>query len=211
VACGAIDPEVAWTPAPEDGVINEGGDGHALSLWDLPSVPALPLAASPPLEEDPGHLKALGETVHLALEWLTSLPLSARDDKAVTRVVTQASERCKLPVSEQARALQQVRTILFEPALQAWLDPAQLAWAGNEVPLQHQWQVLRLDRLVATEVNGRRRWWVIDYKLGHRPQSQEAYQHQLRRYVDAIQALQPGDEVGAAFITGQGEWVPLET
>lgn len=210
VACGAIDPEVAWMPAPQDGVITEGDDGDAPGLWDLPSVPALPTLAIPPMEDDPGHLKALGETVHLALEWLTSLPLSARDDRAATRVVTQASERCKLPVSEQARALQQVRTILFEPALQAWLDPSQLIWAGNEVPLQHQGQVLRLDRLVATEVHGRRQWWVIDYKLGHRPQSQEAYQQQLRRYVNAVQVLQPGDEVCAAFITGQGEWVPLE-
>jgi hypothetical protein len=35
-----------------------------------------------------------------------------------------------------------------------------------------------------------------------------AYREQLRHYMAAVQALQPGDEVRGAFITGQGVVVP---
>ncbi len=96
------------------------------------------------------------------------------------------------------------------PPTQPWLDPARLAWAGNEVALHDQGQVLRIDRLVAVYTDAGRQWWVLDYKLQHRPQALEAYRAQMSRYVAAVSALQAGEPVRAAFITGAGEWVPLE-
>ena len=71
-------------------------------------------------------------------------------------------------------------------------------------------QVLRIDRLVAVNTDAGRQWWVLDYKLQHRPQALEAYRAQMSRYVAAVSALQAGEPVRAAFITGAGEWVPLE-
>lgn len=126
------------------------------------------------------------------------------------RAVLNAAKALKLSAEHHPTALHLAGTILRAPALQAWLDPDQLAWAGNEVALQDQGQVLRLDRLVAIDGASGREWWVLDYKLQHRPQALAAYRAQMQRYVAAVSALQPGEVVRAAFITGAGEWVPLE-
>ncbi|MFN3616746.1 MAG: UvrD-helicase domain-containing protein [Aquabacterium sp.] len=215
VHSGAIQPDVVWEP---DVSVTEahGGTGKAVQaetlVWsDLPDVPRRPaLRATMADEGDEGHLKALGETVHRALEWLTTLPVSARREAVVSQAVQQAAQACGLPQALRAQARAQVGRVLHAPALQPWLDPSQCLWAGNEVALYHQGELLRLDRLVAKAQDGARQWWVIDYKLGHRPQAQETYRQQLRRYVAAVSALQPGELVRAAFITGQGEWVPWE-
>ena len=57
---------------------------------------------------------------------------------------------------------------------------------------------------------GRRVWWVLDYKLRHRPQQLAAYGEQMHRYREAVRRAQPGDEVRCAFVTGAGEVVELE-
>jgi ATP-dependent helicase/nuclease subunit A len=71
-------------------------------------------------------------------------------------------------------------------------------------------QPLRIDRLVALDEGGRRVWWVLDYKLAHKPQAQQAYHEQMQRYRDAVQALQPGEPVRCALIAGTGEVVELD-
>ena len=65
--------------------------------------------------------------------------------------------------------------------------------------------MLRIDRLVALAEAGGRAWWVLDYKLQHAPEALPAYREQMARYRRAVQALQPGEPVHAAFITGAGE------
>jgi ATP-dependent helicase/nuclease subunit A len=111
------------------------------------------------------------------------------------------------PATWAERAEPLVRKILDSSELSAWLDPAQLAWSGNEVGLVHHGKTLRLDRLVALDSAAGRQWWVLDYKLQHRPQDLPAYQAQMRQYVEAVSALQPGEVVRAAFITGEGRLV----
>ncbi len=64
--------------------------------------------------------------------------------------------------------------------------------------------VLRIDRLVELEEEGRRTWWVLDYKLRHTPQALDGYRAQLLRYRRAVQAAEPGAEIRCAFITGEG-------
>jgi ATP-dependent helicase/nuclease subunit A len=61
----------------------------------------------------------------------------------------------------------------------------------------------------AEEGDGRA-WWVLDYKLQHRPEALTAYREQLVRYRDAVQQLQPGELVRSAFITGAGGLVELD-
>jgi ATP-dependent helicase/nuclease subunit A len=149
--------------------------------------------------------------VHRVLEWLTVLPMAQRSDQRVERAVQAAARELQLDASAHPDATRLASVILHAPALQPWLDPAQIAWAGNEVTLNDdQGQVLRIDRLVAKDTPTGRQWWVLDYKLQHRPQALATYQQQMARYVAAVAALQPGEQVLAAFITGAGEWLPVQ-
>jgi ATP-dependent helicase/nuclease subunit A len=86
----------------------------------------------------------------------------------------------------------------------AW-DSASVDWQANEVPLHHEGDLLRLDRLVRRTGSGE--WWVLDYKAAARPQQQAELIDQLRRYRLAVQAACPGAPVQAAFLTGQGKLV----
>ena len=144
--------------------------------------------------------------VHRALEVLTVLPRPARSDGLVQQAVWAALRQVGLPLAHQAAAEERTRAVLFHPALQPWLDPDQLLWAGNEVALSHAGQTLRLDRLVARATPQGREWWVIDYKLNAQPDTLPAYRQQLRRYVTAVGGLQPGEVVRGAFISGDGQW-----
>jgi len=78
------------------------------------------------------------------------------------------------------------------------------------VALDHEGQLLRIDRLVAIDTPEGRHWWVLDYKLGHRPQHSQTYQVQMARYVAAVSALQPGERVSAALVSGEGAFLPLD-
>jgi ATP-dependent helicase/nuclease subunit A len=86
----------------------------------------------------------------------------------------------------------------------AW-DLAALDWHGNEVPLHHEGELLRLDRLVRRAGTGE--WWVLDYKAAARPEQQDELIGQLRRYRAAVQAACPDAPVQAAFLTGRGRLV----
>jgi ATP-dependent helicase/nuclease subunit A len=77
------------------------------------------------------------------------------------------------------------------------------------VPVTDGGEALRIDRLVALREGEGCAWWVLDYKLQHAPEALPAYREQLLRYRRAVQALQPGDAVHCAFITGAGDVVEL--
>jgi ATP-dependent helicase/nuclease subunit A len=152
--------------------------------------------------------RVLGQVVHRALELLTTLPSSEREPARVAQAVHASAQALALPASHHQAALDRVTVILAQPHLQAWLDPDVALWAGNEVSLSHEGDVLRIDRLVAVTSPRGRAWWVIDYKLGDQPLATADYHSQMARYVAAVRCLQPGDEVHGAFITGSGQWVP---
>jgi len=166
--------------------------------------------AAPDSDAADTHSRLLGQAVHRALEVLTLQPASARSGDVVRLAVLSAMRGVGLPASHLGEVEARTRAILFAPDLQAWLDPAQLLWAGNEVALSHEGQTLRLDRLVARQTEGGREWWVIDYKLNAQPDALLPYRQQLRRYVAAVSRLQPGEPVKAAFISGQGQWLPMD-
>lgn len=215
---GAMDPQQVWQPEDQRPVPAPANEDQAHTTWlALPALQPRPdTAADTNLESLTGIAPSsvqqlLGQVVHRVLEWLTPLPVAQRTAQRIERAASSAAKALQLGAEHHGAALHLAGVILHSPALQAWLDPAQLAWAGNEVALLDQGQLLRIDRLVAVKTpEGGRQWWVLDYKLQHRPQALEVYRAQLRRYVAAVQALQPGEAVRAAFITGAGEWVPLE-
>ena len=88
----------------------------------------------------------------------------------------------------------------------AW-DAQAVDWAGNEVELHHEGELLRLDRLVRHRDGA---WWVLDYKSAAQPEQDEDLLGQLRRYRRAVQAAHPGATVLAAFLTGQGRLVAVD-
>jgi len=212
-ASEAVQASPRWAPDATDAA----GMHDALSAVEAWRLPAPPLAAvragvasdAQAADAARSDVQRLGEAVHRALEWLTRLPPAQRQDERVDRAVRHALAAVALDASWHPLARQQVSAMLDSPGAGALLTPDGVLWAGNEVPVQHEGQVLRIDRLVAVAQGGTRRWWVIDYKLGHRPQAEAQYQRQMQRYVAAVQALQPDEPVGAAFLTGQGEWVPV--
>jgi ATP-dependent helicase/nuclease subunit A len=208
VNSGAIDPQqMLWQPQAPATPVSTGSEA--------PTLPVLPTLTIPRATPDPASNaqdsieQLLGQVVHRVLEWMTALDTTQRDRDRLQKAVQAAAREMQLPGEALASALELATRILSAPGLQPWLDPRAVAWAGNEVALQHQGQLLRIDRLVAQDTAEGRHWWVLDYKLAHRPQELVVYRQQLARYVDAVSALQPQDRVGAAFITSAGEWVEL--
>jgi ATP-dependent helicase/nuclease subunit A len=171
----------------------------------VPVLPALHTAlAAPGGTNEPTRderTARLGTAVHRVLEW------GGADLAAASRA---AAREAGLPAHE-APAVQAIASrVVASPACARFFTGPQIRWAGNEVPLAWQGSLLRIDRLVAlADGPGAATWWVLDYKLSHDPRGQPALREQLARYVAAVQALQPGERVRGAFITGSGEAVEL--
>jgi len=187
----------AWSPA-------AGAAGPAEAPVELPVVPLLQRPAVTPPAGEPTRderTARLGRAVHRVLEWSPC---------ALPPASAAAAREVGLPAAEAATVQALAARVLTSPDCQPFFTGPQIRWAGNEVPLAWQGESLRLDRLVAlAEPGGGTTWWVLDYKLNHDPRGQPALQAQLQRYVDAVQALQPGEAVQGAFITGAGALVAL--
>jgi len=190
-------------------------------------VPVLPLlrpdAVQPPTDqltsvelrprlsdaEDPAAAR-LGQAVHRVLEW-AGRPGATLASADWPRACAAAAAAFGLDAGAAARVLGPVRAVLGSAACAPFFGGPQLRWAGAEVPVSADGQTLRVDRLVAVQQgDGSVHWWVLDYKLQHRPAEVGAYREQLLSYVAAVQALQPADRVTGAFITGRGELVTLD-
>jgi len=206
---GAVNADAPWTLS--DTCMGDDADVHTqtVSLKELPALVPAPIRST--LVAEPQSLvQVLGQVVHKALEWLTPMPANQRHAAAVHRAVKQAALQLALPAESLDAALALVQTVLSSEAAAPWLSPEGHVWAGNEVTLYHEGQSLRLDRLVVRQIGDQQEWWVLDYKLNHQPQELAQYISQMQTYVRAVQAKQPAGIVKAAFITGSGQWVPLE-
>jgi ATP-dependent helicase/nuclease subunit A len=206
---GAVNADAPWTLSGT--CMGENADVHTqtVSLKELPALVPAPIRST--LVAEPQSLvQVLGQVVHKALEWLTPMPAHQRHAAAVHRAVKQAALQLALPAESLDAALALVQTVLSSEAAAPWLSPEGHVWAGNEVALYHEGQSLRLDRLVVRQIGDQQEWWVLDYKLNHQPQELAQYISQMQTYVRAVQAKQPAGIVKAAFITGSGQWVPLE-
>jgi ATP-dependent helicase/nuclease subunit A len=148
----------------------------------------------------------LGRAVHRLLEWCAS----AGDVQiAVDAAAPAAVAAHGLPPSAAALAAAHARAVLLSAQAAPFFGGAGLRWAGNEVTLADDHGLLRIDRLVCRETASGVEWWVLDYKLAPAPQDDPALRAQLARYRAAVQALQPGERVRAAFVTGVGEVVEV--
>lgn len=207
---GAVNADAPWALTATTALSDEAQDqAQAVSLKAL--LPLVPVTTRQmPAVEPQSLVQVLGQVVHKALEWLTPVSPHQRHAQVVHRAVKQAALQLTLPPESLDAALALVQTVLSSAEAAPWLSPEGHAWAGNEVTLYHEGQTLRLDRLVVKQVGNQQEWWVLDYKLNHQPQELAQYISQMQTYVRAVQAKQPADIVKAAFITGSGQWIPLE-
>ncbi len=189
--------EALATPWQPD--VPAGTDSHQ-ALVRVPQLPlrarVVPLAPAP--EAAASASAALGQALHRWLEWAVRNPAA---DRAVLAHAAAAEQG-----GVSADAIETIgNRILASPACQRLFDPAQLAWAGSEVPVADAaGQPRRIDRLVRLHDGV---WWVLDYKLTGQPAADPALCAQLEAYRLAVSALAEGAPVRAAFVTGAGELV----
>jgi ATP-dependent helicase/nuclease subunit A len=158
-----------------------------------------------PTEGDSAAMQRLGRAVHRFLEWATPGVRSA-----AVQVPEQLAENA---AREFGASAEQVLTIgsaiLTSPESAPFFDRTALRWSGNEVPVSLNAQLLRIDRLCQFDAAHGGAWWVLDYKLAHRPEQLEPYREQLLRYREAVTRLEPGAVVRCAFLTGQGRLIEI--
>lgn len=168
---------------------------ETLPAWRAPALPA------PPADPDT-PARRLGRAVHRALEWHAG---GAGTDLAGLAGAAAAEFGADAGDVERLAG-----RILASPDCARFFDPARLRWAGNEVPVVHEGAPLRIDRLVLLDGPDGPCWWVLDYKLHHRPDELPAYRAQLAGYRAAVRAAQGEAIVEAAFIAGDGQLVRLD-
>ena len=183
-------------------------------------------------DRDDAETARIGRAVHRVLEWAADRPHAA---DPLPRFATAAA----LEFGADATTVERRARAIFEsPTCRPFLSGPGLRWSGNEVPIAHDGELLRIDRLVQlahpserTEPAPRQSslfndasdedegtvnaadvstWWVLDYKLHHAPAALEAYREQLLRYAVAVErGVSAGARVRCAFITGRGEVVEV--
>jgi ATP-dependent helicase/nuclease subunit A len=145
---------------------------------------------------------AIGQAMHRMLEWAQAGDTSISDAQRDA-----AAREWGLDEAEAARAVALAQAVRHGDGRWVW-DDALLDWQGNEVPISHAGEPLRIDRLVRRRDSGE--WWVIDYKSAGMPERQPELVAQLRTYRAAVQAAFPGEPVLAAFLTGRGTVAVVE-
>jgi ATP-dependent helicase/nuclease subunit A len=177
-------------------------EGSAVDRFTLPELPALTTregqggASSKPPESESSRF---GQAVHRLVEFCT--PGCERFSAAQVRRV---AREFALDEGKSAAAAAMAQRIVNGEAAWAW-DASVVDWHGNEVPIQHAGEPLRIDRLVRRAGTGE--WWVLDYKSNFQPEQQQELLEQMRRYRAAVSAANPGATVQAAFVTGEGKIV----
>ena len=139
-------------------------------------------------------LHALMERITMRSEWPVRLP----------SVQTTARWLGCAP-ADAAEAGTQAQTILAQPALQRFFDPAQFVSAQNELEMVADGQLLRIDRLVRFQDAV----WILDYKRRVGVDSLPLHMPQLARYRRAVQSVAGGLPVRAALIAADGSFWPL--
>ncbi|HEY5800459.1 MAG TPA: UvrD-helicase domain-containing protein [Burkholderiaceae bacterium] len=143
-----------------------------------------------------------GVALHALLERLTLYPhwpVRIPDAQAIARAIV-----CRPEMAQRIRA--QAKTILSQPQLERFYNPAQYRYARNELEVVAGEVTLRIDRLVEFDDAV----WVLDYKRQYLDSERAAYHAQLAQYRALAQTLFPGKRVLTALITADGVLHPVE-
>jgi ATP-dependent helicase/nuclease subunit A len=187
-----------WAPDAGSGA---GGVAEPLPRVAVQAAPQRRAPGQRRAAADDAAAARLGQAVHRALEWL------GQPGRAPAPVDEACAAAAAAFGADPSAVLATVRRVLASEACRRFFDPAQLRWAGNEVPFADAEGVLRLDRLVQLAGAAGPEWWVLDYKLASDPAALAAYAPQMARYLAAVRGAQPGEPVRGGFVTGQGTFV----
>ena len=149
-----------------------------------------------------------GEAMHRLLEGVPLGEVPSPGEGWPAGLLQRVAREFALGAGALADAVAMADRILGGEGAWCW-DPAQVDWADNEVPLHVGGALRRIDRLVRTRVDGT--WWVLDYKSAARPEDDPELRAQLTQYRDAVAAAHLGEPVRAAFLTGTGRLVVLQS
>lgn len=143
-----------------------------------------------------------GIALHALLERLTqnqTWPITVPDSAAVARWLG-----CSASLAAIVRNA--AETLLQQPQLERFFNPALFDNAWNELEIMDGETVLRLDRVVvATDAV-----WILDYKRDLLPSEIADYADQLARYRHAAGRVFPGRVLRAAVITADGRLQEME-
>ncbi|MHB1051958.1 MAG: UvrD-helicase domain-containing protein [Thiobacillus sp.] len=174
----------------------------------LPRVTALPRMIAPaigqrlvPVAANPAA--ASGELFHACLEHHAP-PSAARDLPALA---------IRLGVSAELNRIEaDARTLLAQPHLARFFDPAQYRTAHNELALLDAGgRMQRLDRVVEFDDAV----WIIDYKTGGDSLGlpddllTERHRPQLSNYQTLLAGLYPDKPIHTALLLADGRFIPL--
>ncbi|WP_295854039.1 3'-5' exonuclease, partial [uncultured Xylophilus sp.] len=212
--------EALAEPVPADALADaavSGGPGMAANgaepeaaVFSMPFLPpaqavpaqdAIEIEAESLASEADTPASAIGQAMHRLLEWATAGGTGFTDAQRDA-----AARAYGLDAAQAGRAAALAQAVRDGEGRWIW-DAALLDWQGNEVPVSHAGQPLRIDRLVRRRDTGA--WWVIDYKSAAAPERQPLLVAQLQQYRAAVQAAYPEATVMAAFLTGRGGLVVL--
>ncbi len=189
----------------------------SFTLKELPRLPAADGAQ--PMQkrlrtEGDSLSSRQGQAMHALLErvGVAGLPLqAARAQGWGDAHLAQLARSFALPLPAAQAAATMAQAILNGEGAWAW-DESLLELAVNEAPLHHGGQSLRIDRLIRLrEQRDGARWWVLDYKSAAQPEGRNELVAQLQRYREAVQVQAGGEAVQAAFLSGDGRLVVLES
>jgi ATP-dependent helicase/nuclease subunit A len=169
-------------------------DEFSLAVFQPPLLPA------PPIESESVFSNAVideGIALHALMERLTQSPgwpLILPDHQAVAKWLACAPEL--------ARTIHaQATTILSQPELAQFFDPAAYRYARNEMEIVSADGIVRFDRIVMHDDV----LWILDYKRNLLDSERVAYAQQLTRYRAIAQTVFPDVRIRTALITVDGQ------
>jgi ATP-dependent helicase/nuclease subunit A len=177
-------------------------DPSHCQLLQLPQLPPHSDAGNSPApctNDDNSLIARRGQALHRLLEWGMGIG-QPRDKAWQERLMRDYA----IDASTCDELLAQAQVLRSGSGAWIW-DSSRTSWAGNEVDIAHQGQLLRLDRLVQDAATGC--WWVVDFKSSFSPENKAELQTQMQSYIAAVQAAQPNAAVRGAWIAGNGRWV----
>ncbi len=154
-----------------------------------------PISAHPTARQDSEAAK-LGSAMHRLLElW----PMGGT--RPQSGMLDRIAKEFDLDAHMLNQAADMARRIVTGAGAWAW-DSSKIDWWQNEVEMVEGMILLRIDRLVRLRGDGP--WWVLDYKSTSGSLTRPELIEQLSRYRDAVQKVNPGQEVRAALLGADG-------
>lgn len=197
-------PPAPVTAAAAEGAAPQSPPQAAFSLAVF-APPALPSSLTPVASFSNAAIDE-GIALHALMERLTP---AYRRSKAWPVVLPETAAiaawlSCSPALAGMIRA--QAATILGQPQLERFFNPAFYLDARNEMELAVGALCLRLDRVVIFPDCV----WVLDYKRNFLESERIGYAIQMQRYRQAVQAIFPGKMSRAALITVDGRLWEME-